>query len=71
MNHPEPDNKTSDLLMDLLFSDKPYDPCDWLDPRNAFLFEDDWINEPYKDLDPETRKLLGLGVNKDDPFHED
>ena len=71
MNHPEPDNKTPDLLMDLFFSDKPYDPCDWLDPRNAFLSEDDWINEPYKDLDPETSKLLGLGVNKDDPFHED
>ena len=71
MNRPEPDNKTPDLLMDLFFSDKPYDPCDWLGPRNAFLFEDDWMDEPYEDLGPEARKLLGLGVNKDDPFHED
>ena len=70
MNHPEPDNKTPDLLMDLFFSDEPYDPCDLLDPRNEFLFEDDW-NEPHKDLDSETHELQGLDVNKDDPSHED
>ena len=71
MNRPEPDNKTPDLLMDLFFSDEPYDPCDWLDPRNEFLFEDDWINEPHKDLDSKKHELQGLDVNKDDPSHED
>lgn len=71
MNHPESDNKTSDLLMDLFFSDKPYDPCDLLDPRNSFLFEDDGINEPHKGLNPETHELQGLDVTKDDPSHED
>lgn len=49
MNHPEPDNKTPDLLMDILFSDKPYDPCDLLDPRNEFLFEDDGTDEGKDD----------------------
>lgn len=49
MNHPKPDNKTSDLLMDILFSDKPYDPCDWIDPRNEFLFEDDGTDEGKDD----------------------
>lgn len=71
MNHPEPDNKTPDLLMDLFFSDKPYDPCDLLDPRNSFLFEDDGINESHKGLNPETRTALGPDEDKDDPFHED
>ena len=71
MNHPEPDNKTPDLLMDLFFSDKPYDPCDLLDPRNSFLFEDDGINEPHKGLNLETRTALGPDEDKDDPFHED
>ena len=71
MNHPESDNKTSDLLMDLFFSDEPYDPCDWLDPRNSFLFEDDGINEPHKGLNPETRTALWPDEDKDDPFHED
>ena len=52
-------------------SDKPYDPCDLLDPRNSFLFEDDGINESHKGLNPETRTALGPDEDKDDPFHED
>ena len=71
MNHPKPDNKTPYLLMDLFLSDKPYDPCDLLDPRNSFLFEDDGINESHKGLNPETRTALGPDEDKDDPFHED
>ena len=70
MNHPEPDNGPLNFLADLFFSNKPYDPCDLLDPRNAFLFEDDWIKKPHKDLNPETGKTQGLDENKDDLFHK-
>ena len=40
MNRPKPDDD-EDILSKILFSGKPYDPCNWMDPRNEFLFEDD------------------------------
>ncbi len=51
MNPPGPRNKTPDLLKDIFLSDKPYDPCDWTDPRNSFLFEEDGDENPETSID--------------------